>query len=172
IKNCQYPPHSVPFCRESDPCGFECCDGYAEFSPSPAKNPKTCVCPKPYIVCNGHCGLYKACPSAGYQKRAVTGNRHLQCAPGMTACPIVGRAHSWECVDTENDLESCGGCVVSSSLTHQADGVDCTAIQGSSDVSCFRGQCVVHQCEPGYEPNALEDACVEAPSDVLFSYSQ
>jgi hypothetical protein len=46
--------------------------------------------------------------------------------------------------------------MVSSSLTHQADGVDCTAIQGISDVLCFRGQCVVHQCMPGYELNALK----------------
>jgi hypothetical protein len=59
--------------------------------------------------------------------------------------------------------------MVSSSLTHQADGVDCTAIQGVSDASCFRGQCVVHQCVPGYEPNALEDSCIEAPSNVLFT---
>lgn len=157
------------------------------FSPSP-KYPQTCVCPKPYTVCNGHCGPSKACPSSVYYKRSVTGNQHLQCPKGMTACPIIGRPNSWECVDTESDLESCkcfflsnlvpplfksveigGGCMVSSILTPLADGVDCTAIQGISDASCFRGQCVVHQCVPGYEPNALEDSCIEAPANVLFT---
>ena len=70
---------------------------------------------------------------------------------------------------TINTTEIGGGCMVSSLLTPQADGVDCTAIQGISDVSCFRGQCVVHQCVPGYEPNSLEDSCIEAPPNVLFT---
>jgi len=69
-----------------------------------------CVCPKPYTVCNGRCGYYSGCPSSGYYKRAVTGNKKLQCDRGMTACPIIGRENSWECVDTMNDLESCEYC--------------------------------------------------------------
>ena len=71
------------------------------------------------------------------------------------------------CLFNANEIG--GGCMASSSLTDQPEGVDCTAIPGISDISCFRGQCVVHQCVPGYEPNALEDSCIEAPPDVLFT---
>ena len=59
--------------------------------------------------------------------------------------------------------------MVSSGFTQLPDGVDCTAIQGISDVSCSRGQCLVRRCMPGYEPNALKDSCLETPPEVLLA---
>lgn len=79
------------------------------YSPSPyGSYPPDCVCSKPYTVCNGKCGLYKACPSS-YGKRALSeSSGKLLCPIGLSACQIIGRGtESWECVDTKQDLESC-----------------------------------------------------------------
>ena len=57
---------------------------------------------------------------------------------GLTACPIAdahGLTNDLECLDTANELESCGGC----SSTGQ--GTDCTAIEGAWNVGCEQGVC-------------------------------
>jgi len=157
---CYYPDHSVPQCQFGNPCGFTCTDGY---SPYPAfGTPTNCVCSPPYTVCNGQCGLYKACPSYGYSKRSLTGSPNLRCSSGMEACPIIGRSsQSWECVDTQYDLESCGGCIVASHPAYnKKEGIDCTAIHGVSDVSCVSGKCLVERCMPGYSIGIDGDSCI------------
>ncbi|KAF9555940.1 hypothetical protein CPC08DRAFT_820776 [Agrocybe pediades] len=160
---CYYPDHSSPQCQFGNPCGFTCTDGY---TPYPSYGPATdCVCSAPYIVCNGKCTLSSACPSYGYSRRSMTGSPDLRCPAGLEACPIMGRSSlSWECVNTKEDLESCGGCIITSSNNYNSrskkEGVDCTAIQGVSDVSCITGQCVVDRCMPGYSVNASGDSCV------------
>lgn len=47
-----------------------------------------------------------------------------------------------------NDLESCGGCAYP--LPGQSEGVDCTAIQHTTSVSCLQGKCIIGECEEGY----------------------
>ncbi|KAF9483665.1 hypothetical protein BDN70DRAFT_958174 [Pholiota conissans] len=163
-QTCHYPPHSIPACQHGNPCGFTCTDG---FTPFPYGNhPTTCVCNKPYALCNGKCGLFKACPSGRpVYKRDLPGGLD-QCPQGLTSCPVPGRgAHSMECVNTKTDLESCGGCTLPSYHGHIPEGIDCTAIHGVSDVSCLRGQCVVHRCMSGYTPNNLRDSCVRSDDD-------
>ncbi|KAF8197065.1 hypothetical protein BJ912DRAFT_954681 [Pholiota molesta] len=158
-QTCHYPPHSTPICQRGNPCGFTCTDGYTPFPNG--NRPTSCVCNKPYMLCNGKCGLFKACPSGRpVYKRGLAGGLD-KCPNGMTSCPVPGRgAHSMECVNTQTDLESCGGCILASYPRHIPEGVDCTAIQGVSDVSCMYGQCVVHRCMSGYSPNSLRDSCV------------
>ncbi|KDR72988.1 hypothetical protein GALMADRAFT_125876, partial [Galerina marginata CBS 339.88] len=171
---CNYPQHSQPQCQFGNPCGFTCKDGY---SPYPyGSHPTDCVCPKPYTVCNGQCGLYKGCPSAHYSKRELAGSRGLKCPKGLTACSIPGRgADSFECVNTLNDLESCGGCMVPSFLSYSDhDGLDCTAIDGVSDVACVSGKCLIHKCMPGYSLNKTGDCVLDEgyynyESDILVS---
>ena len=115
------------------------------------------------------CNVHKEWPHAPSSDEQILGSvwtpRRTWKAVSIFLCQISCLVYS----SLINTAEIGGGCVVSSSLTHQADGVDCTAIQGVSDASCFRGQCIVHQCLPGYEPNALEDSCIEAPVNVLFT---
>ncbi|KAI5476047.1 hypothetical protein MNV49_000476 [Pseudohyphozyma bogoriensis] len=60
---------------------------------------------------------------------------------GTTACPLNGGGY--ECVDTNNSLETCGGCSLSTG------GVDCSAIPFVSDVECSEGVCVIGACMPG-----------------------
>ncbi|KAF5375869.1 hypothetical protein D9615_008246 [Tricholomella constricta] len=97
----------------------------------------------------------------GHVKRDMGYGTRKQCPQGLTACGVLGRnAKSWECINTETDLESCGGCVIPLyNAQIGPEGVDCTAIPGVSDVSCVQGGCLVHRCMPGYEINATRDSC-------------
>ncbi|CAA7267839.1 unnamed protein product [Cyclocybe aegerita] len=127
-RTCTYPAHAAGSCKAGNPCSFSCWDG---FTPSPATNPTTCACEAPNTVCDGIC-TSQACPSGHLMvgKRGLSAV-HLRCPYGQAACAVPGRGSksSWECVDTQNDLESC---------ELVADGVDCTAIRRVSDVSCIR----------------------------------
>lgn len=97
----------------------------------------------------------------------MTRSEH-RCDFGLDKCGIYsafghgnGRAHGsgsevapYECIDTRNNLESCGGCVVPYALNDYEDeprGVDCTSLPGVSDVDCHVGQCVVRKCAKGWE---------------------
>ncbi|KAJ7280205.1 hypothetical protein C8J57DRAFT_120913 [Mycena rebaudengoi] len=153
-QQCRYPPHSVPSCKRGYPCFFTCKDGYSAY---PVDKPTQCVCAAPYKECNGKCGTFKSCTSQ-IPKRDLKG----QCPKGLTACGISGRGtNSWECVDTQTDLESCGGCPHSThSGAYVPVGEDCSALRGVSDVSCIKGQCVVHKCMPGYDVDGHHSECV------------
>ncbi|GAA5857591.1 hypothetical protein JCM8547_004285 [Rhodosporidiobolus lusitaniae] len=69
----------------------------------------------------------------------------LLCPVGETACPIFPRMGTYECLDTNSELESCGGCL------SKGDGEDCTAIKGAQGVTCQSGSCIVFTCQPGWE---------------------
>ncbi|PPQ66707.1 hypothetical protein CVT26_009567 [Gymnopilus dilepis] len=128
----------------------------ALYSPYPYSHPTDCICPKPYTVCNGRCGLFKGCPSQYHKRAELTGPSSLKCPLGLTSCPIPGRGGEYfECVNTQSDLESCGGCINPSLPAYgyynaQKVGVDCSALPGVSDVSCIYGKCVIHKCSYGY----------------------
>ncbi|KAI0783349.1 hypothetical protein C8Q75DRAFT_810935 [Abortiporus biennis] len=147
-KSCSYPDHADPICSAADVCGFQCKDGF-ELSP----DKKTCICSG--IVCNGKCIIGKACPSSVAKRDIETiQKRSASCSDGFTACGVYGwtglRSNTaWECVDTTNDLESCGGCTIPLGPSIPR-GIDCTAIPGVSDVSCKQGSCHVSSCLPGY----------------------
>ncbi|KAG6856962.1 hypothetical protein H0H87_011632 [Tephrocybe sp. NHM501043] len=166
-QTCKYPPHSVPACQEGNPCGFTCKDGY---TPYPDYKPTQCICKPPYTECNGKCGQFQGCPSGYLVKRdALLGKR---CPAGFTACGIPSRgAGSWECLDIQTELESCGGCALSLYGEDIPEGEDCTAIPGVADVSCVRGGCKVHRCMPGYEVTATGASCsyVEDHDPVLLA---
>jgi hypothetical protein len=56
----------------------------------------------------------------------------------MTACPVVGPygvLSDYECIDTDQELQSCGGC------SSTGAGQDCTAIRGAWNVGCEYGHC-------------------------------
>jgi hypothetical protein len=75
-------------------------------------------------------------PSIGLTKS----RRSMVCDAGRTACAIGGgpKVRAFECVDTMNDIQSCGGCWSTGA------GVDCTAFDDRATATCVRGQC---QCE-------------------------
>ncbi|KAJ3527790.1 hypothetical protein NMY22_g9650 [Coprinellus aureogranulatus] len=170
-KYCKFPPHSTALCTPLIPCGFVCKDGYTPF---PILFPVKCACPWPLTECNGKCGIHKACPSKGHHKRDLSASL-ARCPVGHSVCGILGRATgSWECVNTQKDLESCGGCIVSATEEeNQEEGQDCTAIEGAADVSCVKGSCVVGQCIDGYTVSPGKNYCIPQERDKgIFSVAK
>jgi len=158
--HCTYPEFGIPACIGTNPCGFTCPDG---FVPSPPSNPTECLCPPPSQICNGLCVKDKVCPSSKPHKRDKRWIGSGACnarGEGHMACGVFGgAARAWECIDTYNDLESCGGCNIP--LTpYTPVGIDCTAIPGVADVSCQTGECVVRRCETGYTPSPGGTHCI------------
>lgn len=114
------------------------------------------------------------CSQPSHRKRSpaeLARNEH-KCEPGLTKCgiytglPSSSDSHSstppsvdaYECIDTMTNLESCGGCLepytlglTPAEIAEQKLGVDCTTLQGVSDVQCRGGHCIVHKCKKGYE---------------------
>ncbi|KZT02867.1 uncharacterized protein LAESUDRAFT_393558 [Laetiporus sulphureus 93-53] len=167
---CQYPPHAEPVCEVGWVCGFKCEDGFTPYTPPGSDHPTECVCDLPSTVCNGICGSFpNGCgsQSASRRKRAPT------CASGLTACGVPGgsRGKGYECLDTTSELESCGGCVVSSPFSTPANaplGRDCSAIPHVSSVLCAQSKCVVSACDTGYTADAIGAAGVSVlRRDVL-----
>jgi hypothetical protein len=76
-------------------------------------------------------------PSSNHWRRAKNMHTSSLCPADLVACPIAGtQEDSYECLDPQNELESCGGCA------SIGEGRDCTAIAGAWHVSCDRGTCV------------------------------
>ncbi|KAF8506483.1 hypothetical protein JB92DRAFT_2735936, partial [Gautieria morchelliformis] len=162
-KSCHYPEHAVPHC-DSNPCNFTCTDGFAVDLPS---NPCSCVCDPPYTTCNGVCGIFPYYSSQPAKHNAINfeNSRCLDaaCPRGWRMCGIWGcSTFDYECVDVTKDLWSYGGCEIP---LHPGDpaGIDCTAIPGVLDVSCWAGRCVVDACEDGFQVSADKSTCIRTP---------
>ncbi|KAG9042529.1 hypothetical protein FS837_010750 [Tulasnella sp. UAMH 9824] len=96
-------------------------------------------------------------PTGAPQGTAVPRKRALKCDNGFTSCPRFSGRGGFDCVDTENDPESCGGCL---SLDGEGSGTDCTAIQGTSATSCVKGSCVIDSCRKGWVKSLDGTSCV------------
>lgn len=136
-KACCVPHHPPP----PSPPPPQCSSGW-DWQPAtwcctqPPSPPKSSHHPKP----SGHHG------GGGYGggwKRELPKSRSPKlCPTGLNACPIPGASGltgDFECLDTTNELESCGGCA---SL---GQGQDCSAIKGAWNVGCERGTCAGKQ---------------------------
>ncbi|KAG8917872.1 hypothetical protein FRC01_002158 [Tulasnella sp. 417] len=103
------------------------------------------------------------CPNTtggGPQGTAITRKRRdVRCASGLTACARFSGRGGFDCVDTENDPESCGGCV---GLDGESDGTDCTAIKGVSVTRCIKRSCVIDSCRKGWVKSLDGSSCVLA----------
>jgi hypothetical protein len=75
-----------------------------------------------------------------------------KCPQGHAVCPVfvtfkgTGHANMYECVDIQNDLESCGGRVKGDSHNGEMDlsgGRDCSAIPDVGSARCAKGAWVV-----------------------------
>ncbi|WWD01604.1 hypothetical protein V866_008549 [Kwoniella sp. B9012] len=85
----------------------------------------------------------------GKQKREL-------CPDGLTACSVLdSEGLAFECLDTSQELESCGGCRYGMFMSREkgeGPSEDCTVITGAKlgAVTCQSGRCVVSECEDGY----------------------
>lgn len=158
-KSCQpkCPAHST---YNSIYKGCECDSGYVRSGSTCIKkscpanekwNGYECVCISGY---SRHTKTGKCSPGASQRARRNTKERSsvafsraeeaVLCPEGQRACPISSVDGGYECVDTNEELENCGGC------TALGEGQDCTDIPGVSGVGCSKGQCVVFSCVSGY----------------------
>ena len=107
------PANGYPVCASANApagqCAFACDDGYK--------------------VCGTGCILNSVpCPSTVQRRSTQAVN---VCPTGWTSCPVAsGNGVVYECIATDKDLESCGGC---SGLRN--DGVDCSSLPGVNDVA-------------------------------------
>ncbi|KAJ9098752.1 hypothetical protein QFC21_004400 [Naganishia friedmannii] len=87
------------------------------------------------------------------------------CPTGRTQCFTAKKSkrNLYECIDTQSDLESCGGCIFPDPAAKDttSQGVDCSAISNVKDVSCEKGKCNVKSCEEGYY--VADNCCKEEP---------
>ena len=99
------------------------------------------------------------------------------CPLGDSACPIVGSssfdafvnsrnrelafanaAGGYECVDTTNSIESCGGC------SSTGAGTDCSTIPHAVGVGCTASRCVIFSCARGYTRSLNATRCERSSS--------
>lgn len=89
---CTYPTNAIP--NSCDNCGFACNSGYKVCGTSCVTNSTTCV--------------------SGVAKRNFAELGKKICPQGRQACATTflggHNSNGWECVATETDIESCGGC--------------------------------------------------------------
>ncbi|GAA5967279.1 hypothetical protein JCM11641_000500 [Rhodosporidiobolus odoratus] len=152
-----------------------------QFSPSGATGEcqsGKCVvtaCPAKHTLTKGVCVL-GASQAARVKKSKITKPRTL-CPAKETACPIAGSSTytgavaqhftsgqdfsgimagsgGYECIDTEQALDSCGGCAST------GEGRDCTRIRGAQGVGCDAGTCVVFSCASGWKVSLDGSKCV------------
>jgi len=97
---------------------------------------------------------YPPQPSGHHYKRTSKVRTRSLCPTGLDACPIIGQASDYECIDIENDLGSCGGCLETGA------GQDCTAITGAWNVGCEQGSCAVYTCVSGYKLASDKKSCL------------
>ncbi len=89
-------------------------------------------------------------PSGGPRRRRAT---IPDCQDGFSACPNRQglKTIGYECVDTSEDIESCGGC--------PGEGTECTAFDSIATAACVKGRCS-YTCPRGYDLGV--DGCVRS----------
>lgn len=150
---CTYPLHAIPVPSTEYPCSFDCAAPHVrcnDICQPPSSPCSLSPAPAPVPV-----QLQQQRPHSNHKRDSVEKRKLARlCHVGLTACkldPWLARisSHKWDCVDTQSDLESCGGCAAP--INKQTPtGIDCTAIPGVADVHCSSGACVVQKCLPGY----------------------
>jgi len=125
-----YPANAQPICGS---CDYTCAEGT--------------------VRCGDRClAAGTPCPSGISFRRKRTVNPDLMCPKGLTACSatfkVQGAFGRVECLDTRRSIETCGGCEFP--LPGRKKGEDCSAIEGSEEVSCIKGRCVVQACQEGF----------------------
>ncbi|KAI0051706.1 hypothetical protein FA95DRAFT_1534038 [Auriscalpium vulgare] len=144
-QGCCVPHHPLPPSPPPPQCpsGWEWVGGVFQCQPIPPSHPQ----PPPSKPSGVH-----------YKKRANTHRASNLCPRNLTACPISnanGLTADYECLDTKEELTSCGGC------SSAGTGQDCTAIRGSWNVGCQAGTCAVFSCMSGFKLSLDRNSCIQ-----------
>jgi hypothetical protein len=128
------------------------------------------------------CGSFpRGCGSQGVSKPTKRGQP--TCPTGKSICGVPDDGTSVDCVDANNDAESCkrfrfrylhydtegralgGGCTIAPPLAfgnNVANGKNCKALPNVENVICRQGTCEVLSCKAGFEVSDARDSCVKA----------
>ncbi|KDE03139.1 hypothetical protein MVLG_06336 [Microbotryum lychnidis-dioicae p1A1 Lamole] len=107
-----------------------------------------------------------ACPIVGSSSYALAVDQHFSSFADVATGGIMGGNGGYECLDTRQALDSCGGCAST------GEGQDCTKIRGAVGVGCDAGACVVFSCQSGWKPNLAASKCVRSHSHGHNSSSE
>ncbi|WWD17886.1 hypothetical protein CI109_102330 [Kwoniella shandongensis] len=113
------------------------------------------TCTSSEILCNNACyprATY-TCPSGLPVQNRAKRSEMTTCPGGMSKCSVGGWGvveEKWECIDTQKDLESCGGCIHPTIGSSSPQGQDCTALPNVNQVGCIAGTCQIQSCVRGF----------------------
>ncbi|ELU44353.1 hypothetical protein AG1IA_01616 [Rhizoctonia solani AG-1 IA] len=96
-----------------------------------------------------------AATSGNTPSGAMTRSTTSTCPYGTTRREVKFGRGGFECVDILNSLETCGGC-----------DNDCSSLEGTNEVQCIKGQCVVKSCAGGHELAIRGDGFARGGLDV------
>ncbi|WVQ98931.1 hypothetical protein IAU59_006063 [Kwoniella sp. CBS 9459] len=95
------------------------------------------------------------------ERLSESSRQAADCPAGLTACVVAGYSDSFECIDTNAEIESCGGCINGLfGMGNFTSGTDCTAIPGIAfgAVTCTAGRCESFACQDGF--SLVDGECV------------
>ncbi|GAA5917455.1 hypothetical protein JCM8208_003972 [Rhodotorula glutinis] len=163
-QKCTLPGATQTTCEHGQ-CRATCCeagytlgDGVCSLNPSQhARAKRSSSTPARKKLCPGvH---EQACPIFG-SSTYVDAVKHLFAA-NEELSGVMSGVGGFECIDTTQALDSCGGCAST------GEGMDCTKIRGAHSVGCESSRCVVLSCDAGWRPSPRGDKCVRARSAFL-----
>lgn len=183
---CNYPANSVPACstyigaiqQGTGTCFFSKLISILERIQQLTPHATPSACDANSYNCGQFCiPLTQNCVS-GIPQRRDLGPSAALCPVGMSACYLANsaslakaKAIAWECMDTQSDIEACGGCQFPQ--TGEVGGADCTELEGVDTVAvsifhglgihmadlrlqCKEGECQAITCIRGYKLQGTE----------------
>ncbi|KDE03141.1 hypothetical protein MVLG_06337 [Microbotryum lychnidis-dioicae p1A1 Lamole] len=137
----------------SCPTGYSMVSNACVLNASQRPNAKRSKIVKPKTLCPEN---ETACPIVGATSYASAVSQHFSDSANLFAGGVMGGNGGYECLDTRQALDSCGGCAST------GEGQDCTKIRGAVGVGCDAGTCVVFSCQSGWKPNSTGSKCIRS----------
>ncbi|KAJ8296296.1 Peroxisomal adenine nucleotide transporter 1 [Rhodotorula toruloides] len=131
---------SAPIPSPDQQCVSQSCDTTTKTcAAAPAAGvPNGFGCSGNTMCASGFCSTASVCSLAASPQARRKRSTHV-CPANQVACS-TGLGDGYECIDSQTNLEQCGGCVA------DGTGVDCTAIFGVESVECDAGKCICLVC--------------------------
>ncbi|SCZ94043.1 BZ3500_MvSof-1268-A1-R1_Chr6-1g08383 [Microbotryum saponariae] len=137
----------------SCPTGYSMVSNACVLNASQRPNAKRSKIVKPKTLCPEN---ETACPIVGAISYASAVSQHFSDSANLFAGGVMSGNGGYECLDTRQALDSCGGCAST------GEGQDCTKIRGAVGVGCDAGTCVVFSCQSGWKPNSTGSKCIRS----------
>ncbi|KAJ7750421.1 hypothetical protein DFH07DRAFT_775117 [Mycena maculata] len=138
------PPHAHRECTYGNPCAFQCDSGYTLQGGQCVSNSGPSAIPRSL---KPRAAPITTLKDAQEHCKTLKGDRTTVCGVQDAKGPF-----DFECVNTETEFDSCGGCVTPHPFTSEftlPTGRDCGRITNALNAKCEKSKCIV-QCHSGY----------------------